>query len=58
MKNRFFNFVLVSIAVLALLQINAVAQTRGRNTAAAASLMESLPKSDAVVQVKMKQLFN
>lgn len=58
MKNRFFNFALVSIAVLALLQINAVAQTRGRNTPAAASLMESLPKSDAVVQVKMKQLFN
>jgi hypothetical protein len=57
MKNRFFYFALVSIAILALVQISAVAQTRGRNTAPA-SLMESLPKSDAVVQVKMKQLFN
>lgn len=57
MKNRFFNLALVSIALLALLQISAVGQTRGRN-AAPASLMESLPKSDAVVQVKMKQLFN
>jgi hypothetical protein len=60
MKNRFFSFAIVSIAVLALLQINAAAQTRARNTAppASASLMSSLPKSDAVVQVKMKQLFD
>lgn len=59
MKNRFFNFAFVSIAVLALLQINAVAQTRARNAApASTSLMASLPKSDAVVQVKMKQLFD
>jgi len=58
MKNR-FNFAFVILAVFALLQINAVAQTRGRTSGgAAASLMASLPKSDAVVQIKMKQLFN
>ena len=59
MKHRFFNFALVSIAVLGLFQINAFAQTRSRNTRAVpASLMASLPKSDAVAQVRMKQLFN
>jgi hypothetical protein len=60
MKIRFFNFALVLIAVLAVVQVGALAQTRSRNTAppASASLMNSLPQSDAVAQVKMKQLFN
>jgi hypothetical protein len=61
MKIRFFNFALALIAVLGVVQIVAVAQTRSRSTAAApapASLLNSLPQSDAVVQVKMKQLFN
>ena len=56
MKNRFLNFVFLFVAILALVQIVA-AQPR---TAAPATsgLMASLPKSDAVAQVKMKQLFN
>jgi len=58
MKNRFRNFAFVLIAVLALLQINTVAQTRARNTTPSAGLMNSLPKSDAVAQVKMKRLFD
>jgi hypothetical protein len=59
MKMRFFNFALALIAVFGVVQISAVAQTRARNTApASASLMNSLPPSDAVAQVKMKQLFN
>jgi hypothetical protein len=59
MKNRFLNFAFVLIAVLGVVQVN-VAQTRSRNTTspAAAGLMNSLPQSDAVAQVKMKQLFN
>jgi hypothetical protein len=59
MTNRFFYFAFVFIAIFALARIDAVAQTRTRNTApAATTLMSSLPKSDAVAQVKMKQLFN
>ena len=59
MRNRFLYFALVLIAILALVQIDAVAQNRTRNTAPAANtLMSSLPKSDAVAQVKMKQLIN
>src|SRR6185503_12064873 len=59
MKNRFLNFAFVLIPIVALVQVGAVAQTRTRNTPAAPpSLLNSLPKSDAVVQVKMKQLFN
>jgi hypothetical protein len=60
MKNRFFNFAFVFVAIIGLLSTTAFAQTRPRNNAAAtapASLMASLPESDAVVQVKMKQLF-
>jgi hypothetical protein len=53
MKTRFLNFAFVFVAVAGLLQVNAVAQTH-----AAHSLMESLPKSDAVAQVRMKRLFN
>lgn len=59
MKTRFFNFILAVIAVLSLAGIDAAAQTRTRDTTPAASgLMASLPQSDAVAQVKMKQLFN
>ena len=59
MKNRFFNFAFVFVAILGLVQIDAAAQTRTRNTpTASTSLMASLPKSDAVAQVKMNQLFN
>jgi hypothetical protein len=59
MKNRFFSFAFVLIAVVGLVQIEAAAQTRNRNTASATtSLMTSLPQSDAVAQVKMKQLFD
>jgi len=56
MKTRFLNFAFVFVAVAGLLQVNTVAQTR--NTSTSSSLMASLPKSDAVAQVKMKRLFN
>jgi len=64
MNNRFrrahaLNFALVFIAVFGLLQITAAAQTRARNTPpAAAGLMASLPTSDAVAQIKIKQLLD
>ncbi len=64
MKNRFrraraLNFVFVFVAVLGLLQVSAVAQTRTRNTPpAAGGLMASLPPSDAVAQIKIKQLLD
>jgi len=50
---------LAIVFVALLLQIDGQAQTRSRNTAApAASLMAALPESDAVAQVKVKQLLN
>lgn len=59
MKNRFLYFALLSFAILGLLQIDVAAQTRRGNTAPATpSLLASLPQSDAVAQVRMKQLFN
>ena len=65
MKTRFrgagaLNFALVLVAVLGLLPLHAAAQqARNRNASAAAgSLMASLPASDAVAQVKVKQLFS
>jgi hypothetical protein len=59
MKIRFLNAAFVFIAVLGLLQTGASAQTRTRNSApAAGGLMASLPSSDAVVQIKIKQLLN
>ena len=60
MTNRFLYFAFVFAAIFAIGRIDAVAQTRTRNTAPAAAdgLMSSLPKSDAVAQIKMKQLFN
>jgi len=48
-----------AIILIALFQLEAAAQTRGRNTAPAApTLMSSLPQSDAVAQVKVKQLLS
>lgn len=59
MKNRFLNFALVFVVLVGLLQLNVGAQqARNRNTSPAAGLMASLPLSDAVAQVKVKQLFN
>lgn len=59
MKNRFFNFALMLVAVFAACVSDGQGQTRRRNTAAASdNLMTMLPQSDAVVHVKMKQLFN
>ena len=46
-----------AIILIALFQLEAAAQQRGRNTAPAVpTLMSSLPQSDAVAQVKVKQL--
>jgi hypothetical protein len=59
MKTRFLNFAFVFVAIAGLLQTVAVAQTRTSNPAPAApGLMSALPQSDAVADVKMKQLFN
>ena len=59
MKNRFINSALLVVAVLGLLQIDAAAQPRNRNTTpAAAGLMASLPASDAVAQIKIKRLLD
>ncbi len=56
MKTR---LLMVAIILIALFQLEAAAQTRGRNTAPAApTLMSSLPQSDAVAQVKVKQLLS
>lgn len=59
MKNRFLNFALILATLFAAVAVEAQAQTRRRNTPAAPdNLMAQLPQSDAVVHVKMKQLFN
>src|SRR5829696_4922017 len=56
-KTRFLTLAIVLVALFS--QIEATAQTRGRNTAPAVpTLMSSLPESDAVAQVKMKQLLS
>jgi hypothetical protein len=53
-------FLTLAIAFIALVpQIETQAQTRARNTAtAAATLMSSLPESDAVAQIKINQLLS
>ena len=57
MKRTLLNLAIVFIALFS--QIEAQAQTRKRNTAAAPpTLMSSLPESDAVAQIKVKQLLN
>lgn len=62
MKNRFLVailFLAVFAAFTAVFTIDGQAQTRRRNTGPAAdNLLTQLPQSDALVQVKMKQLFN
>ncbi|HSL54041.1 MAG TPA: hypothetical protein VK868_06580 [Pyrinomonadaceae bacterium] len=57
MKTRFLTLAIVFVALFS--QLEARAQTRGRSTAQPAStLMSSLPQSDAVAQVKVKQLLS
>ncbi|HEX2270305.1 MAG TPA: hypothetical protein VHH35_12245, partial [Pyrinomonadaceae bacterium] len=61
MNNRFSSFALLIVAIFATFTIESQAQPRNRNTRATAvpnGLMASLPQSDAVAQIKMKQLFN
>ena len=57
MKRILLTLAIVFIALTS--QLEAKAQTRGRNTAAAPpSLMSSLPESDGVAQIKVKQLLD
>jgi hypothetical protein len=57
-KTRVLNLAFILLAISGLPPAGN-AQTRGRNNASAApSLMASLPQSDAVAQVKLKQLLN
>ena len=59
MKRKFLNLAIILLALSSGFAVEA--QTRSRSTAsaqAAPSLMASLPESDAVAQVKLKQLLN
>ena len=59
MKRTFFNLALILLAISSGLLVEARGQTRGRNAApATSSLMASLPESDAVAQIKLKQLLS
>lgn len=59
MKRRLPNLAVILLAISSGLLVEGRAQTRSRNTApSASSLMASLPESDAVAQVKVKQLLN
>lgn len=59
MKRKLFNFALILVAISSGLLIEGQAQTRNRNAApATSSLMSSLPESDAVAHIKVKQLLN
>lgn len=56
MKRKFVN---LAIVILAVCSSQALAQTRNRNNAPApAGLLASLPQSDAVAQVRMRQLLS
>ena len=58
MKRKLLNLVVIMLAISGLVS-ETRAQTRARNGAPAASnLMASLPESDAVAQVKLKQLLS
>jgi hypothetical protein len=58
-KRKFLNLAIVLAAISSIMLIEGQAQTRNRKSAPAApSLMASLPESDAVAQVKVKQLLN
>lgn len=57
MKRKFLNLAIILVALSSSVQIQA--QTRARNTAAPApTLLSALPESDAVAQVKVKQLLS
>ena len=57
MKRKFLNLAIIVVALSSCVQIQA--QTRARNTAAPApALLNALPESDAVAQVKVKQLLS
>lgn len=61
MKIKHLNLAFLILALSSGLLVEARAQTRSRNTAtkpATPNLMASLPESDAVAQVKLKQLLN
>ena len=59
MKSKLLNLAVIVLAILSGLLIEGRAQTRNRSNAPAApTLMASLPQSDAVAQVKVKQLLN
>jgi len=59
-KSKLLNLAVILLAITTGLVVEGRAQTRNRNTArpAAPNLMSSLPDSDAVAQVKVKQLLN
>jgi hypothetical protein len=59
MKRNLLNFALILPVIASGFLLETHAQTRARNSAAAApNLMSSLPQSDAVAHVKVKQLLN
>jgi hypothetical protein len=59
-KSKLLNLAVILLAITTGMVVEGRAQTRNRNTArpAAPNLMSSLPDSDAVAQVKVKQLLN
>jgi hypothetical protein len=58
-KRKLLNFAIILLALSTSFVIEGRGQTRGRNTAPAASgLLALLPESDAVAQIKVKQLLN
>jgi hypothetical protein len=58
-KRKLLNVAVILVAIAAFFQNQARSQTRARNTPAVApSLMASLPESDAVAQIRVKQLLN
>jgi hypothetical protein len=59
-KSKLLNLAVILLAITTGLVVEGRAQTRNRNAArpAAPNLMSSLPQSDAVAQVKVKQLLN
>lgn len=59
MKRKLLNFALLLPVIASSFMLEAGAQTRARNNAPAApNLMSSLPESDAVAHIKVKQLLN
>ncbi len=57
MKRKFLNLAIILVALSSSVQIQA--QTRARNNAAPApTLLNALPESDAVAQIKVKQLLS